>query len=176
MIIVLITLILLGYKFNIDLNHNKLEITKVEQDKNNISIREKEDINKKVIDNNQNNEINQNTNTFDKTEIGTTKKDYDDGKKVLANVVNVVDGDTIKVELDNQKYTVRFVGVDTPESVHPNKEKNTKEGKIASDYTKNRLTGKNVYLQKDVSGTDKYRKTSLICIFRRSEKCIMKNY
>lgn len=166
----------MGYKFNIDLNHNKLEITKVEQDKNNIGIREKEDINKKVIDNNQNNEINQNTNTFDKTEIGTTKKDYDDGKKVLANVVNVVDGDTIKVELDNQKYTVRLVGVDTPESVHPNKEKNTKEGKIASDYTKNRLTGKNVYLQKDVSGTDKYRKTSFICIFRRSEKCIMKNY
>ena len=37
------------------------------------------------------------------------------------------------------------------------KEKNTKEGKIASDYTKSRLQDKNVYVQKDVSGTDRYR-------------------
>ena len=55
-------------------------------------------------------------------EIGTTKQDYDNGKKILVNVVAVVDGDTIKVMLNNEKYTVRLVGVDTPESVHPNKE------------------------------------------------------
>ena len=54
-------------------------------------------------------------------EIGTTKQDYDNGKKILVNVVAVVDGDTIKVMLNNEKYTVRLVGVDTPESVHPNK-------------------------------------------------------
>ena len=69
--------------------------------------------------------------------------------------------------INNEKYTVRLVGVDTPESVHPNKEKNTKEGKIASDYTKSRLQDKNVYIQKDVSGTDRYRKIIVICIFRR---------
>ena len=100
-------------------------------------------------------------------EIGTTKQDYDNGKKILVNVVAVVDGDTIKVMLNNEKYTVRLVGVDTPESVHPNKEKNTKEGKIASDYTKSRLQDKNVYIQKDVSGTDRYLKIIVICIFRR---------
>ena len=72
-----------------------------------------------------------------------------------------------KFTLNNEKYTVRLVGVDTPESVHPNKEKNTVEGKIASDYTKSRLQDKNVYVQKDVSGTDRYRKTIIICIFGR---------
>ena len=104
---------------------------------------------------------------IDNNEIGTTKQDDDNGKKVLVNVFSVVDGDTIKVILNNEKYTVRLVGVDTPESVHPNKEKNTVEGKIASDYTKSRLQDKNVYVQKDVSGTDRYRKIIIICIFGR---------
>ena len=94
-------------------------------------------------------------------------ENINNGKKILVNVVAVVDGDTIKVMLNNEKYTVRLVGVDTPESVHPNKEKNTIEGKIASDYTKSRLQDKNVYIQKDVSGTDRYRKIIIICIFGR---------
>ena len=170
LIIALIILILLGYKLSIDFKNNKFEITRIEQARHEIQEPIKEEIQKTT----EENKVEQNT--IDNNEIGTTKQDYDNGKKVLVNVFSVVDGDTIKVTLNNEKYTVRLVGVDTPESVHPNKEKNTKEGKIASDYTKNRLTGKNVYLQKDVSGTDKYRKTSLICIFRRSEKCIMKNY
>ena len=47
---------------------------------------------------------------------------------------------------------VRFVGVNTPEST------TTTEpyGKEASNYTKSQLTGKTVYLEKDVSETDKY--------------------
>ena len=121
------------------------------------------------VENKENIEKNNTTDTsknIENTEIGTTKKDYDEGKKVLVNVFSVVDGDTLKVTLNNEKYTVRLVGVDTPESVHPNKEKNTVEGKIASDYTKSRLQDKNVYVQKDVSGTDRYRKTSFICIPR----------
>ena len=88
-------------------------------------------------ENKENIEKNNTTDTsknIENTEIGTTKKDYDEGKKVLVNVFSVVDGDTLKVTLNNEKYTVRLVGVDTPESVHPNKEKNTVEGKIASDY------------------------------------------
>ena len=56
-------------------------------------------------------------NTIDNNEIGTTKQDYDNGKKVLVNVFSVVDGDTIKVTLNNEKYIVRLVGVDTPEDL-----------------------------------------------------------
>lgn len=73
-------------------------------------------------------------------------------------IVSVVDGDTIKVkDGKNQEYTVRMISIDTPESVHPKKEKNTKEGIIASNFTKSILTKDLVIeLEKDVSNTDKY--------------------
>ena len=47
-----------------------------------------------------------------------------------------VDGDTIKVILDNKKYTIRMLAVDTPESVHPSKGVEY-YGKEASEYTCN---------------------------------------
>lgn len=81
---------------------------------------------------------------------------YQNGERISATVTKVIDGDTIKVKIDDEKYTVRMIGVDTPESVHPNKVKNTPFGKIASEYTKTRLLDKQVELQKDISGTDKY--------------------
>lgn len=49
-----------------------------------------------------------------------------------------VDGDTIKVLLDNKEYTVRMLAVDTPESVHPTKSVEY-YGKEASDYTCNQV-------------------------------------
>ncbi|WP_312649713.1 thermonuclease family protein [Proteiniclasticum sp.] len=47
---------------------------------------------------------------------------------------------------------MRIIGVNTPEATI------TTElyGKEASNYTKEKLTGKTIYLQKDVSDTDKY--------------------
>lgn len=45
--------------------------------------------------------------------------------------------------------------VDTPETVHPNKPVEY-YGKEASNYTKKMLSGHTVYLQKDVSDTDRY--------------------
>ena len=63
----------------------------------------------------------------------------------LAKVVRVVDGDTIKVDIEGSIETVRMVGVDTAESVHPTKPV-TSEGLIASAYTKKQLEGKMVLL------------------------------
>lgn len=45
-----------------------------------------------------------------------------------------VDGDTIKVLLDGKEYTARLLAIDTPESVHPQKQVEY-YGKEASDYT-----------------------------------------
>lgn len=74
-----------------------------------------------------------------------------------AEVADIVDGDTLKVFLGGEKYTVRMIGVDTPESVHPDKSKNTVFGEEASSYAKGKIAkGQTVYLQKDVSDTDKY--------------------
>lgn len=68
-------------------------------------------------------------------------------------VERVVDGDTFVLE-DGQR--VRLIGVDTPESVHPDKSKNTEFGKTASAFAKEALEGKRVILEKDVSDTDRY--------------------
>src|SRR5688572_18194947 len=41
------------------------------------------------------------------------------GRSVRAEVVDIVDGDTIEVLLDGKVEDVRYIGVDTPESVTP---------------------------------------------------------
>lgn len=69
-------------------------------------------------------------------------------------VSKVVDGDTI--ELQSGK-TVRFIGIDTPETVDPRRPVGC-FGKEASNETKKLLSGKQVVLQKDVSETDKYKR------------------
>jgi micrococcal nuclease len=66
-----------------------------------------------------------------------------------AVVARVVDGDTFELK-DGTR--VRLVGVNTPESTTRTEE----YGKAASNYTKKQLTGKTVYLEKDVSDTDQY--------------------
>lgn len=73
----------------------------------------------------------------------------------VATVERVVDGDTIEVKIDGEKFKVRLIGVDTPETKHPRKPIEP-YGKEASEYTKKKLEGKKVYLEKDVSDTDRY--------------------
>lgn len=71
-------------------------------------------------------------------------------------VVRVVDGDTIIVEIDGEDFRVRLIGVDTPESVGKYESHPEKYGKEASDFTKKTLEGQHVFLEKDVSDTDQY--------------------
>ena len=81
-----------------------------------------------------------------------------------AIVKRVVDGDTIIVNIDGYgDVSVRMIGVNTPESVASEeylKKKgttNSREGKDASDFTKDLLKDTDVvYLQKDTSETDPY--------------------
>lgn len=74
-----------------------------------------------------------------------------------ATVEKVVDGDTLKVSVDGKEERVRLIGVDTPESVAPQAERNTEEGKEASAHTKSLVSvGQTVYLQTDREDTDKY--------------------
>lgn len=68
------------------------------------------------------------------------------------HVSRVIDGDTIEIETGEH---VRFIGVDTPETVHPKKSVQC-YGKKASNKTKALLEGKDIYLEKDVSETDRY--------------------
>ena len=78
-----------------------------------------------------------------------------------AKIERVVDGDTAIVSFvfdDGSKYLkerVRFLGVNTPETVHPSKPVEF-YGKEASNFTKKELTGKTVWLQTDVEVKDRY--------------------
>lgn len=74
------------------------------------------------------------------------------------NVVRVIDGDTIVVNIDGDNIHVRFIGIDTPESVSPNEEENTPEGEIATQRTMQILQDGNnqVYLEYDNEQYDAY--------------------
>ncbi|CAD6016185.1 Nuclease (plasmid) [Agreia sp. COWG] len=77
-----------------------------------------------------------------------------------AEVVRVIDGDTITVRLEGAgegAQVVRLVGVDTPETVDPNRPVGC-FGADASTFTHTELDGHTVYLEVDqVQGdTDKY--------------------
>lgn len=73
-------------------------------------------------------------------------------------VVKVVDGDTLVLSIDEVDERVRLIGIDTPESVHPDSNKNVEEGKIASDYMKKLVDGKYVEIEYDSQKRDRYNR------------------
>jgi len=74
---------------------------------------------------------------------------------IQATCVRVVDGDTIEVNISGRLYKVRYIGMDTPETVHPTRGVEP-YGMEASAKNKELVEGKMVELEKDVSETDKY--------------------
>jgi micrococcal nuclease len=82
-------------------------------------------------------------------------KDYSNEKNMdYGLVTRIVDGDTIVVLLNNREYKVRLIGVDTPEI----SKRTDYYGNEAKEYTEKRLLNKYVYLEKDISETDKYNR------------------
>ena len=81
--------------------------------------------------------------------------DSGDQDFVQAVIVRAVDGDTAVVKIDGQEKRVRFLGVDTPETVHPNKPVQF-YGKEASSFTKESLNGRRVWLEYDSNPQDRY--------------------
>ena len=76
-------------------------------------------------------------------------------RRVLANVVRVIDGDTIEVEIAGQLFTVRYIGIDTPETKHPTRGVEP-YGPEASERNRQLVESKTVYLERDVSETDQF--------------------
>ena len=81
-----------------------------------------------------------------------------DGLSAPVRVSHVVDGDTIIVNMNGRSEKVRLIGVDTPESVHRDESKNTREGKIVSERLSSFLKGKLVQLEFDKEMRDKYNR------------------
>src|SRR4051794_29543591 len=73
-----------------------------------------------------------------------------------ARVLRVVDGDTIKVRLDDgSTERVRYIGIDTPESVKPNTPVQC-FAKKASHYNASLVAGRAVTLRMDAEARDRY--------------------
>jgi micrococcal nuclease len=72
-----------------------------------------------------------------------------------ARVTRVVDGDTIEVLMAGTTYKVRYIGVDTPETVDPRRPVGC-YGREASERNHQLVEGNTVELEKDVSETDDF--------------------
>lgn len=72
-----------------------------------------------------------------------------------AQVIHVVDGDTIDVLIDGTEYRVRYILIDTPETKHPTVGVEP-FGPEAYEANRHLIAGQTVLLEKDVSETDRY--------------------
>jgi len=93
-------------------------------------------------------------------------KQPDFSNLVPVPVIRTVDGDTIVISLNAEETTVRLIGVDTPETLHPSKPVQ-QYGKEASLFTNNLLKGEQVYVVTDPQQglIDRYGRT-LAYIYR----------
>lgn len=71
------------------------------------------------------------------------------------------DGDTIAVDMGGTQETIRFIGVDTPETKDPRKPVQC-FGRAASDFTKNLIGNNPVRLVADPTNTDRDRYQRLL--------------
>ena len=86
----------------------------------------------------------------------TSRVRPDAGGRVFAVVTHVVDGDTIEIRLAGRTEKARLLGVDTPETVHPDKPVGC-FGPQASEHTKHLLTpGTRVRIERDMEARDRY--------------------
>ena len=87
--------------------------------------------------------------------LGAAHRGGDGPPAGIARVSAVVDGDTIDVTWSGHRERVRLLGVDTPETVDPNRPIGC-YGEEASAFTHRRLAGRTVRLTFDRQRRDRY--------------------
>lgn len=132
-----------------DLLKTAEETEKYEAEKSKTEIEEKESVETETT------VLDETTSTDSNTKPEQKKNNENLNSFVEAVVTGVSDGDTITVSINGENHKVRLIGVDTPETKHPNKPVEY-FGPEASKFTTEQLNGKTVYLEKDVSESDKY--------------------
>ena len=73
----------------------------------------------------------------------------------LALITRVIDGDTIEVSFHGDLQTIRYIGIDTPETKHPSKPIEC-FGPEASRFNEKLVGGREVVLEKDITDKDRY--------------------
>ncbi len=77
--------------------------------------------------------------------------------RIPAQVVEVVDGDTLRVVTGGKRYTVQLIGIDTPEIKHTVRGVDC-FGLEAAEAMRQLVEGKTVYLEKDVTEADAHHR------------------
>lgn len=77
------------------------------------------------------------------------------GPTEVGHVVDITDGDTVRVVIDGEEYRLRYIGIDTPETVAPNRPVEA-FGPEATTANALLVGGEDVVLEMDVSDTDRY--------------------
>ena len=96
------------------------------------------------------------------------------GSLVPATVVRIVDGDTIHVAIAGREFTVRYIGMDTPETVAPGRPVEL-YGKEAAEANRALVDGRRVLLEKDVSETDRFGRLLRYVYIETPEGLVMVN-
>lgn len=98
-----------------------------------------------------------------------------DNNSTKARVIEVIDGDTVKLRIGKQTEIVRLIGIDTPETVHPTKPVEC-FGPEASAHLKNILPkDTEVLVQRDVEARDYYHRL-LLYLYRASDELFVNQH
>lgn len=93
----------------------------------------------------------------------------------LYDVVKVVDGDTIKININGVEETVRLIGINSPETVDPDKPVEC-FGPESSDEMKNLLSGQKVRIEKDPTQGDRDKYGRLLAYVWREDGLFINQY
>ena len=93
----------------------------------------------------------------------------------LYSVTKVVDGDTIHIDIDGKKETVRLIGINTPETVDPRRPVEC-FGKEASNKAKELLEGKKVRVETEASQGERDKYGRLLGYVFREDGLFINNY
>lgn len=93
-----------------------------------------------------------------------------------AEIMRVVDGDTLLARVNGKKTRIRLTGINAPESVHPDESKNTEEGRRSSAYLKSLIQeGDKVYLEYDISPQDQHGRDLCYVYYVEDGELVMLN-
>lgn len=93
--------------------------------------------------------------------------EVEDKKLIEVELIEVVDGDTMKILLNGKEETIRLLLVDTPEVKHPRLGEQP-FGKEASSFANETLKDGIFYIEVDVSERDKYGR--LLCYLYKNDE------
>jgi len=86
-----------------------------------------------------------------------------------AIVVEVVDGDTVRLQLGDAREDVRLIGIDTPETKHPTKPVECFGPEASAFLTRLLPVGTALRVERDIEGRDSYRRLLLYLFLPTSD-------